>query len=330
MFALVVVGELLAVALVLAGSSLRNFSWSQLGMVSFLVQWIVLTSAALLCPLRPLLARCSSMVAGSLSYGLVLVVTLLFSAVGLRVRYPNVAIDVWALLDNLLLAAIFAGIVLRYFYLQQQLHNQQQAELGARIQALQSRIRPHFLFNSMNSIASLIGVDPGTAEVVVEDLSELFRASLAEPALVPVSDELALCRRYIHIEQLRLGNRLRVEWDIGDYPQGAKIPGLSLQPVLENSVYHGIEPLPKGGCVAVTVKVEDHRFILEVRNPLPRKRGGGMQRSKAAGGNTRQGNQVALDNIRHRLAAHFGPGARFTAAQEGEIFVTHISYPLEI
>ena len=316
---LVLVGELLAFALVLADTGLWQFDWGQLGMVSFLVQWIVLTSSALLCPLRSFLSRQPPLVAGSLSYGLVLLVTLVFSATGQQLLVPSGAIDIWGLLENLLLSGIFAGIVLRYLYLQQQLHDQQQAELGARIQALQSRIRPHFLFNSMNSIASLIEPDPQTAEKVVEDLSELFRASLAEPVLVSVEDELNLCRRYINIEQLRLGARLAVNWELGDYPKTIKIPSLLLQPVLENAIYHGIEPLPKGGCIDVMAKVEDDRFVLEVRNPLP----------ESEEVKTRLGNQMALDNIRYRLTAHFGSEAAFSAGPEAGLFVTHISYPQE-
>ena len=312
------VGELLALALVLTDTGLQHFNWVQLGMVSFLVQWIVLSSAALLCPLRSFLSRHSSLIAGSLSYALVLVVTLIFSVLGQWVLSPIHAINPWQLLDILLLSAIFAGIGLRYSYLQQQLHNQQQAELSARIQALQSRIRPHFLFNSMNSIASLIETDPKTAEKMVEDLSELFRASLADSGLVTVAEELELCRRYVCIEQLRMGDRLSVDWKVGDYPAATKIPSLLLQPLLENAIYHGIQPLPKGGCVDVTVGVEHDRLILEVRNPITEN-----ENHKA-----KSGNQVALDNIRHRLMAHFGATAFCrTGVQEGS-YVTRISYPL--
>ena len=318
MFALVLVGELLAFALVLADAGLRQFDWVQLGTVSFLVQWIVLSSAALLCPLRPLLRRHSPLLAGSLSYGLVLLVTLVFTAVG-QWLLPGAGADWWSLLDALLLAAIFAGIVLRYFYIQQQLHNRQRSELDARIQALQSRIRPHFLFNSMNSIASLIETDPQTAEKVVEDLSDLFRASLAEPALVPVAHELQLCRQYVCIEQLRLGPRLSLDWQIGDYPAQARIPSLLLQPLLENAIYHGIQPIPEGGCIAVYLSVLDNRLNLEVRNPLP---------ATTTPPRDKPGNRVALENIRHRLALHFGPSASCVAEQRGRHFVTAISYPL--
>src|SRR5690554_5410204 len=216
--------------------------------MSFQVQWVVLVSAVILCRLRPRLRRWPPLRAGAVSYAVVLLVTLVFSILGqlLMRGFFNLPlkINLWELATSLLTAAILAGIGLRYLYLQQQLRNQQQGELDARIQALQSRIRPHFLFNSMNSIASLIATEPETAERVVEDLSELFRASLAEPTLIPIDAELALCRRYLEIEKLRLDKRLQVDWQVEPLPASTQIPSLLLQPLLENAVVHGIEPLP--------------------------------------------------------------------------------------
>jgi len=148
-FTLILGGELLALALVLADSGLYPFNWEQLGTVSFLVQWVVLLSAALLCPLRPFLGRHSLLLAGCLTFSLILLVTLVVSLAGQWLVQGGV-INVWQVATNMVLAGIFGGIVLRYFYIQQQLLNQEEAELKARIQALQSRIRPHFLFNSMN------------------------------------------------------------------------------------------------------------------------------------------------------------------------------------
>jgi two-component system sensor histidine kinase AlgZ len=235
------------------------------------------------------------MVAGMVSYVMVLCITMLFSTVGAYLQAPSPDVNWDLLLTNLMLAAVFAGIVLRYFYLQQQLRNQQQAELNARIQALQARIRPHFLFNSMNSIASLIDFDPQAAEKMVVDLSELFRASLSDPGLIPLERELELCRRFVAIEQMRIGDRLQVSWEIDEIP-GAVIPSLLLQPLIENAIYHGIQPLLDGGTVAIAVKAVGSQCQVRVCNPV---------------GDTRQasnkGNGMALDNIRHRLEAHYGP-----------------------
>lgn len=318
-FILVIGGELLALALVLADSGLRPFDWPALGNVSFMVQWIVLSSAALLCPLRPFLARRSLILAGIVSYSVVLGVTLVASVVGqmlLQSADPNW----WDTATHLLLAGIFGGIVLRYFYIQQQLLSQEEAELRARIEALQSRIRPHFLFNSMNSIVSLIGSDPDTAEKVVEDLADLFRASLAAPGLVPISQELNLCQQYVHIEQLRLGQRLQVKWQLSNFPDTYTIPSLLLQPIIENAIYHGIQPRAEGGLVEISVAAGDNQMHISVRNPLARD-------SATA---SRPGNQLAMANIRHRLAAHYGSRASLTAGAEGEVYTTEIRYPLTV
>ncbi|GAB3111443.1 sensor histidine kinase [Pseudomaricurvus hydrocarbonicus] len=351
-FLLVLLGELLALALTLADSGLGRFDWEGLGLRSFLMQWIVLLSAALLCPLRFRLSRLPAWLAGALCYLLVLGVTLLCSGLGLW------GVDGWqdddldTLLGNLLLAAIFAGVVLRYLYVQQQWSNQQKAELSARLQALQSRIQPHFLFNSMNSIASLIATRPELAERLVEDLSSLFRASLAEPGLVALADELDLCHQYLEIEKTRLGDRLQVRWRVdpvlGEGSIPCRIPSLLLQPLLENAIQHGIQPLPEGGLVTIDVGLQGEQLTLGVTNPVPGKvtetafghSGASINSPDTATGSS--GNRIALDNIRHRLQAYFGDAASFSAqfetfeAESADVesdaelhcFVVRLSYPV--
>ncbi len=309
-------GELLALALVLARSGIAPFNWELLGMASFVVQWIALSSAACLCKLRPFFSQHSLLLAASLSFGLILLITLVVSLGGQYLLYREIR-NPWSLASHVLMAAIFGGIVLRYFYIQQQLLVQEEAELKARIQALQSRIRPHFLFNCMNSIVSLIGSDPDRAEHVVEDLSDLFRASLAEPAQVPIKQEIALCKQYMSIEKLRLDTRLDVVWEVGELPDEVKIPSLLLQPIFENAIYHGIQPLAQGGTVEISIQARDNRLSVVVRNPLP-----------ANNQPKKTGNRIALDNIRHRLAAYYGERAHFSAEGAGELFITQLSYPI--
>ncbi len=321
-FLLVLLGELLALSLTLADSSLTHFDWEDLGFRSFLIQWIVLLSAAALCPLRFWLSSQPSWLAGLLSYLLVQLITLVCSGLGLWFIDGWQSSDGWDMLSNLILSAIFSGVVLRYLYVQQQWSNQQKAELNARIQALQSRIQPHFLFNSMNSIASLIAVDPDKAETMVEDLSSLFRASLAEPGLVSLADEIELCHQYLAIESIRLGERLQTRWlasaDYSEQQHRCKIPSLLLQPLLENAIVHGIQALPDGGVIDIHLAVEAGRFSLKVENPL-------AQHTKT---DTTRGNRIALDNIRHRLQAHFGTEARFEAQSLQDKFVVSLSYPV--
>jgi len=323
LLAVVVITELLAILIVIIDGSLQAFNWEQLGRVSIMCLWIGLLSALVLCLSRFWINEQKPVRGAVLSYVLILVVTLVSSVAAqvllLWVQPAAVArgFSVWPVLENLLIAAIPAGVLLRYLYLQQQLRIQQKAELESRIQALQSRIRPHFLFNSMNMIASLIGSDPVKAERVVEDLADLFRHALTgNHTLVPLRDELNLCRRYMSLEKMRLGDRLDVVWEISDYGSGVQIPCLTLQPVLENAVYHGIQLLPDGGRVEIRVHRVKDRIEITVRNPLNLR----MQHNK--------GNKMAMKNVQSRLDAHFGPSSVVSGNIDKSCYITRISYPV--
>lgn len=317
---LVLVSELLVLVMVLGRSDLIDFNWADLGLASMFVQWVVLTSAAVLCNIRPLLSRMTPLNATVTGYALILSLTLAFS-IGAELVIER---GFWgphqtgAVARNLIVAAVMTGIAFRYFYLQHQLRQQEKAELTSRIQALQSRIRPHFLFNSMNIIASLIEVDPVAAENVVEDLSLLFRASLNDTSNepVPLAEELELCEKYVHIESLRLDDRLSVTWDINVDQHRVRIPLLTLQPLIENAIYHGIQPNPQGGTVTVAIRHEDKSLIAEIINPLA-----------PSHHSHERGNRMALDNIRRRLEAIYGHGASVTTEQDASTFCTRIAYP---
>jgi len=316
----VLVGELLVIVLLLAGN---GFSWAGLALTSLYVQWVVLTSSGLLCWIRPWLLNMGLARGAFVSFGVVMGVALAVSLVAERVvqgwpSYGEVPLDVTRILAQLSIALIITGMVLRYFYVQQQLREQEQSELQSRIQALQSRIRPHFLFNSMNIIASLIATDPETAESVVEDLAELFRASLNDAGnQVTLAEELALCERYVRIERLRLGDRLKIDWDIGPRTESVKIPLLTLQPLLENAIYHGIQPLPEGGTIAVHLRYEDGVVRVRITNPLPPVEIRGES----------QGNRMAVNNIKSRLSVLYGGAAELVADADGGLYVTRLRYP---
>jgi len=328
-FVLVLVTELLVLTMVLAASGIRGFAWEDFALISLFVLWIVLTSAALLCGLRKIIERLSLQWSVVAVLALILVVTTLFSVLadwtlaGADFNDFTVQIEGYDLFRNLLVSLVMAGMVLRYFYVQAQLRRQERSELHSRIQALQSRINPHFLFNSMNSIASLISIEPETAEQAVEDLCELFRASLRESTEpVALARELELCRRYMAIEQLRLGDRLQVSWDIKDQPEQATLPLLTLQPVLENAVYHGIQPLPQGGEIKVHIEVvsgsKTQLLQIRVSNPVV---------STAGQCGSESGHRMALDNIRDRLEALYDGEARFDIEKNKESFVACLTVP---
>jgi two-component system sensor histidine kinase AlgZ len=200
-------------------------------------------------------------------------------------------------LGNVGISAIVSAVALRYFYVQHQWKSNIQAEARSRIQALQARIRPHFLFNSMNTIAALTRTDPVLAETAVEDLADLFRASLGQRERVPLSEELKFTRGYINIEQLRLGDRLKVDWEIDEtVPESLEVPALVLQPLMENAIYHGIEPQTTGGTVSISISRNGDMVEFRITNPLP----------TTLSSYKRTGNKMAQENIRQRLRLAYG------------------------
>lgn len=321
---IVLVAELLAIVLELAANGLASFNWMSFSLTSLFVQWVFLLSAVLLCKLRQYLSHWPLASAASVCYLLIILVVAVASYLGqwiLRGGFNGSGpTNFETVLTHIAICAVLAGIALRYFYLTQQLRLRQRAELQARIQALQSRIRPHFLFNSMNIIASLIPVDQEAAETAVEDLASLFRASLAEvEAQVTLAEELELCRRYVRIEQLRLEDRLQMEWDVDDVPDTVKIPTLSIQPLLENAIYHGIQKLPEGGLVTVAVRYHNEEITITVSNPIL---------SNEVMTPSEEGNQLALDNIHRRLQALYGSKAGLKTQQNNKQFHARIRYPV--
>ncbi|UUY09685.1 sensor histidine kinase [Pseudomonas sp. J452] len=323
LLSMVLLAELLVLVLVLSEPMQPGFNWVRLALTSLFVQWIVLLSAALLCRLRPLLARLRAALAGSLCCAIVVGLALACTAVAdyfeLGGPLPRSG-EVNLYLRHGLISLIMSALLLRYFYLQSQWRRQQQAELRARIEALQARIRPHFLFNSLNSIASLVVIDPYKAEQAVLDLSDLFRASLAKPGtLVPWHDELELARRYLSIEQYRLGDRLQLDWQVDAVPDDLPIPQLTLQPLLENALIYGIQPRIEGGLVRVEAQYEDGVFQLCVSNPYDE----GVEQQPS------RGTHQALVNIDARLAALFGPRASLSVDRRDGRHFTCLRYPCE-
>ena len=322
-FGIVVIAQLLAFVLVLGGAGNSGDPWTDLSLVSLFVQWVALSSAALLCYLRRWLGPLGIRRVALLSYALLLLVTWVLSeaAFWLVGPYSDYSLSDRAHLEflarNLAISAIVSALVLRYFYVQFQWKRNLEAETEARFAALQARIRPHFLFNSMNTIASLTRSDPDLAEQVVEDLADLFRVTLSEGRrLVTLDEEMAHVRRYLNIERLRLGERLEVQWDVTALPSEVPIPALTLQPLLENAIYHGIEPLAGGGVIKVGGEVRGSEAFIEIDNPRP-----------AGGASFRQGTHTALENVRQRLQTAFG-GDRVTVHETPEQYQVVLRLPL--
>ena len=329
-FAVVIISELLAIVLTLAPMQPQDSRWNDLSITSLFVQWVGLSSAALLCVSRPWLSRLREGLAATISYLLLLLTTLALTEavywLNQHLRFTAIDTSHWRLdgwhgellLHNMGISAIVGAMVLRYFYVQHQWQQNVRAESQARLQALQSRIRPHFLFNSLNTIASLTQINPDQAEVAVENLADLFRNSLADAGhQVSLADELTLAHRYLDIEKLRLGERLQLRWCIDELPKDAQVPRLLIQPLLENAIYHGIEPLTHGGTIGIDGHVYDDDLYITISNPV----------SKQHGEAQREGNRIAQENIRQRLAALYGERGRLTVQADTDTYLTTVILP---
>jgi two-component system sensor histidine kinase AlgZ len=310
----VVSAELLAIILTLAAFPPFDAFWAELSLRSLYVQWIALSAAALLCLLHRPLDSVSHALGGLLAWLIILAVTLGVFLVARRLGLKGGGDTTQTLVQHLAIAGIVGAMLLRYLYEQYRERQRELAESRARVQALQARIRPHFLFNSMNTIASLTRQDPVLAEQTVQDLSDLFRATLSSsehPSTL--RQELELSRGYLRIEAQRLGDRLRVDWQIDDMPTDIGMPALLLQPLLENAVYHGVEPMTEAATVRVELRREGADIVIGIDNPVgtvPLPTG-------------REGHRIAQDNVRQRLDAVYGERASMAVEQrEGRYRVT--------
>jgi two-component system sensor histidine kinase AlgZ len=311
-FNVAVLAEMLAIIIALVSPQLPlvTSTLGNLFLISLFIQWIAMSSAGALCLARKQLGRLSNLRALVMSYLMLLCVTWLVSEAALWVlwlakitRSPSPEWNAYFHVQNLTVSAIINALALRYFFARHQLKQRTLSESQAKIQALRSRIRPHFLFNTMNIIASLTRSAPAQAETAIENMADLFRSMLAdEENLVPIKQEIAITQKYLDIESLRLDQRLKVEWDIGKFPRKAVMPVLTLQPFLESAIQFGIEPLPEGGRITVQLWEENERIHVNIKSPAPRSKTRTPQ----------DGMDTALENVRQRLETHYGSLAQLT------------------
>jgi two-component system sensor histidine kinase AlgZ len=247
--------------------------------------------------------------------GMVALVTIvagwiLFAAMDRLAPLPAGTLARW-----IVLGLVAVAILLLYFHLRARALSPAITE--ARLQALQARIRPHFLFNSINAVLSLVRSDPKRAEIALEDMADLFRVLMRDNReLTPLEDEVELCRQYLELEQLRLGDRLSVDWNVKSMPADALVPPLMLQPLLENAVYHGIEPSSTPGTVSINLFLSRGEVHAILKNPY-----------RTTGGNHHSGNKMALDNVRERLALHFDAEASLESRVTKDAYEVHIRIP---
>jgi len=315
---LILVAALVALLLAVAGAEPGRF-WDTLGRLALFCEFLTLASAAAVCLLRRPLAR----------YGTVPAMLMLFVVLALTAW--AVAEGAWFLLRAygttngpsqaiwvgrvVIVAAIVDGMLLRYLYVTAAWRDNVRREAASRLEALTTRVRPHFLFNTLNTAVALVRDQPGAAERTLENLAELFHASLGNRGVrVPVAEELDIAERYLAIEALRLGDRLRVEWDVAPEVRKALLPPLLLQTLVENAVTHGIEPSAAGGILFVSVSREGDQLKVRVTNPrIP--------------GTEVERHGIGLAGARARLQLAFGMDARLRVTETGDAFEVQVECP---
>lgn len=321
---LILVAEASAVVLTLGRDQYFQGWLLYLANCSLFIQIIALTDAALLCYSGRWIRRIAVVPRMILLYILLQLITAVITLAayrlvgGMALAWQPAGSLSGALLRNVGISAIITGVMLRYFYVRHQNTLRERAEELMRIEALQSRIRPHFLFNSLNTIASLIHRQPDEAEEAVLDLAELFRSTFGNHSRITLAEELDIVRRYLAMEQLRLGQRLQVLWDIPPALDGIELPALIIQPLAENAIYHGIEPIAEGGSVRIAARREGDTFFIQISNPKP----GGTQPTHA------RGNRVAMDNIRQRLALAYGRRAGLQVGETSTEYCVTLNLPV--
>ncbi len=292
-----------------------------MGVISLYAQSLALITVAGVCVSRAWLGRLTARGAWLGSWVVAVLVALAFSytagIVGTVLQLgPGREGFAMFVLQSVLAVALVSVALFRYLYIRALWRAQLLAESEARVQALQARIRPHFLFNSLNTIASLIPDDPGSAERATEDLADLFRGSMQRAdSLISLAEELNLAEKYLQMEQRRLGDRLRVNWRVDELPDGAFVLPITLQPLLENAVAHGIQPRVDGGEIRVYGRSEKENIVITICNPL------------GPAEHIAPGNGMAIINIRERLQLAFGPGASLITHQDDEQFFAVLSLP---
>jgi two-component system sensor histidine kinase AlgZ len=296
--------------------------------LSIFLQWLGLCSAVVLCTARRFLRLADVAVVFMACWGLLLVVTVLLSLLAwtlvahLDLGTPLGESRLDFVVRNVLVSAIVSLLLLRYFWERHQWEEQTRSESEAQYLALQSRIRPHFLFNSLNSISALIRLQPDQAEDLVVDLADLFRATLEERGrLVRLSEEMDVVRGYLRIEEVRLEGKLIVNWEIEDEMLEARIPKLTVQPLVENAIVHGISRLRERGLLHISVHRDGDYVVVEVDNPLP-----------PENAPIKRGTGVAVNNIAQRIKLIYGERARLQLGPDrselGDMYRARLRLPI--
>lgn len=322
---IVLVAELVAIVLTLAAHDPQGRFLIELSKTSFFVLWLALLGSAVMCLLRNKLESTGKTRAFVVSFVVLVVLCLVLAEISWQLMrllgQSTIINDTHGtfILRTGAISIIVIALAMRYLYISSEWRRSIVVEAQSRISALQALIRPHFLFNSMNTIASLTRSNPAQAEEAVEDLSDLLRATMnSAKDHSPLKQEFEIAAIYQRIEKLRLGDRLNVRWNVGDLPMRARIPHLTIQPLLENAIYHGIELLPDGGDVVVSGKRDGDTLEICMSNPIAP----GKQRDKS-------GNKMAMSNIRQRFELAYGSRGSVSVENSDDHYAVTLRFPID-
>lgn len=309
---------------VAAGPAEALAQWAQASLVSLpaCLLWLLVACAG-----RPWVDRVPTWAQWAVAMGLGAVCGALaqWQANWLFMAVQASAWSAWSLVPPSAAGAVLGGVGL--YWLRQRARSELPAHVAARLDELQARIQPHFLFNTLNTAIALVQIDPARAEQVLEDLAELFRQALMSPsARTTLGQEIDLARRYLAIEQLRFGERLTVRWEVDPEVNDAQVPSLLLQPLVENAVRHGVEPDPRGGWIVVRARLSGDKVELGIRNSV----------ADEAGAPARPGHGMALRNVRQRLVLMHDVEATFEAGVQRHahgpqppVYTVNLSFPYQ-
>ena len=321
----VLVAELVAIVLTLAAHEPQGRFLLELSKTSFFVLWLALLGTGVMCALRSRLESAGKTRAFVISFIVLQLLCLALSEISWQLMHlfgQSSIIDdthFTFIVRTFAISSIVIALAMRYLYISSEWRRSIVVEAQSRISALQALIRPHFLFNSMNTIASLTRSNPAQAEEAVEDLSDLLRATMSSAKdQSPLKQEFEIAAIYQRIEKLRLGDRLNVRWDVNDLPMRARIPHLTIQPLLENAIYHGIELLPNGGDVVVSGRRDGDSLEITVTNPIA----AGRERDKI-------GNKMAMANIRQRFDLAYGNRGSVTVDDSDDRYAVTLRFPID-
>lgn len=325
----VISAELLAIVIALAGSSDFDGFFMQLGLVSLFVMWTTLASVALICVVSRLFPRLNAMQSSLSVWLITTIVTLIASVISIMAYSYQLdgTLAYWNTLfvfKNVFISSVISLLFLRYFYIQHQWQLHMQADTSAKYDALSSRMRPHFLFNALNTIAQLVHINQDQAEEALLDLAGIMRTILDKRSRISLKEELDLTIRYLNMEGLRLGKRrLTIVWDMdkNSLPFDMEIPPLILQPLVENAIYHGIQPRQDGGTLGISLYDEGESLKVSVTNPIP------PPNSVSEG--HKSGNHIAQENMKKRLHLAYGDRANLKIEKTEHQYRVSFSIPKE-